>query len=56
VKAGRPGAARSSASFSAGVDKRGIAVSGEALTVQVSLKDKFGNLSEGEASHECTWL
>lgn len=47
VEAQKPVAAHSSAVFGSGVDKMGIAVAGEALTVRVALKDRFGNPTEG---------
>lgn len=47
MEASVPVASHSSARFCAGVDKASVAVAGQAITVCVSLNDKFGNITAG---------
>ena len=53
MEASVPVASHSSARFGAGVDKASVAVAGQAITVSVSLNDKFGNSTEG--AHAMYW-
>ncbi len=43
-------ASHSSARFGAGVDKAGVAVAGQALTICASLNDNFGNSTGGKTT------
>ncbi|CAL8470626.1 g10168 [Coccomyxa elongata] len=50
MEASVPVASHSSARFGAGVDKASVAVAGQAITVCVTLNDKYGNSTDGDGA------